>query len=235
VNPVAICRYAAHEGPGYFATYLSSRAIPWRVVKVDEGVALPAAGEVSGLAMMGGAMSVNDELPWIAPMLDLVRQCVSADLPVIGHCLGGQMLAKALGGCVTANRVKEIGWGRVEVSATPLAHDWGPHESFTGFHWHGETFELPAGATRIWSSAHCPNQAFVLGNSIGMQCHIEMTQEMIAAWCQTGRREIEHSVKRSPAVQTADEMSQNIASQLQSLHAVADRVYTRWIAGLERT
>ncbi|MES2564345.1 MAG: type 1 glutamine amidotransferase [Pseudomonadota bacterium] len=234
MKPVAICRYAAHEGPGYFATYLSNRKIPWRVVKIDEGETLPAVGEISGLAMMGGAMSVNDELPWIAPMLELVRQSVRADVPVIGHCLGGQMLAKALGARVTANPVKEIGWGRVEVSPTPLAHRWGPAESFTSFHWHGETFELPVGATRIWSSAHCANQAFVLGYSIGMQCHVEMTQEMIEAWCKTGRREIERSVKRSPVVQTVDEISDDMPAKLQSLHTVADSVYTQWIAGLER-
>lgn len=235
MKPVAICRYAAHEGPGYFATYLTSRDIPWRVVKIDEGETLPAVDEMSGLAMMGGAMSVNDDLPWIAPMLDLVRQSVSADVPIIGHCLGGQMLAKALGACVTANPVKEIGWGQVEVLTTPLAHAWGPVDAFTGFHWHGETFELPTRATRIWSSAHCVNQAFVLGNSIGMQCHVEMTQEMIATWCKTGRREIERNLKRSPAVQTADAIRHETSMRLEPLHAVADRVYTRWIAGLERT
>ena len=235
MKPVAICRYAAHEGPGYFGTWLSSHNIPWRVVKIDEGETLPAVGDMSGLAMMGGPMSVNDELPWIAPMLGLVQKSVSADVPVIGHCLGGQMLAKALGASVTANPVKEIGWGRVEVSATPLAQRWGPRVAFTSFHWHGETFELPAGTTRIWSSAHCANQAFVLGNSIGMQCHVEMTQEMIEAWCRTGRREIERNINRSPAVQTVDEINREMAAKLQSLHSVADRVYTQWSAGLDRT
>ena len=115
MKPVAICRYAPQEGPGYFATYLSVHGIPWRLVKLDKGEMLPEASAISGLAMMGGAMSVNDDLSWIAPMLDLVRSAVTKRTPVIGHCLGGQLMSKALGGEVRANPVKEIGWGEVEV------------------------------------------------------------------------------------------------------------------------
>src|SRR5687768_2537020 len=111
MKPIVICRYAPHEGPGYFATYLTQRRVPWRLVKLDERDGLPEPGEFAGLAMMGGPMSVNDDLPWMAPMLELARQSVAAGVPVIGHCLGGQLLSKALGGHVTRNAVKEIGWG----------------------------------------------------------------------------------------------------------------------------
>lgn len=235
MKPVAICRYAPHEGPGYFATYLSGRNVPWRLIKLDEGEPLPAAGSLSGLAMMGGPMSVNDDLPWIEPMLELVRQSVGMEVPVIGHCLGGQLLAKALGGRVAANPVKEIGWARVDVLDTPLAAEWGPAEAFTGFHWHGETFAPPEGAVRIWSSACCLNQAFVLGNNLGMQCHVEMTQALIATWCETGSGEIAESLSRSPAVQTVEAMLLNVAAKLETLHRVAERVYARWLGGLERS
>lgn len=233
MKPVAICRYAPHEGPGYFATYLSDRSIPWRLVRLDEGEALPGAASLSGLAMMGGPMSVNDELPWIEPMLALVRQSLSDGLPVIGHCLGGQLLAKALGGRVTRNPVKEIGWSRVNVLDTPVSAEWGPAQRFTGFHWHGETFALPDPAVRIWSSEHCANQAFVVGDSIGMQCHVEMTQELVSTWCETGAGEIEESV--GPAVQSAQAMQRDMAAQVETLHRVADRVYARWIEGLDRS
>jgi GMP synthase-like glutamine amidotransferase len=232
MKPIAICRYAPHEGPGYFATYLDARALPWRLVKLDERDPLPVPGSFSGLAMMGGAMSVNDELPWIAPMLDLVRRSVDADVPVIGHCLGGQLLSKALGGRVTPTAVKEIGWGEVRVLDTPLAALWGPAETFVSYHWHGETFAVPRGAQLIWSSAHCENQAFAVGNSIGMQCHIEMTEAMIESWCESGAAEIEESRDSSPAVQTPQEMRENMAAKLDALHRVADRVYTHWIRGL---
>jgi GMP synthase-like glutamine amidotransferase len=234
MKPVAICRYAPHEGPGYFATYLSDRGVPWRLVKVDAGDPLPVVSDLGGLAMMGGPMSVNDDLPWIPPMLELVRRSVDADVPVIGHCLGGQLFSKALGGRVSKNPMKEIGWGKVDVLDAAKGAQWGPAPSFVGFHWHGETFEIPEGATRIWSSQHCANQAFVLGNSIGMQCHVEMTQDLITAWCATGAREIEHDVGRSAGVQTAEAMHQNIEVRLESLHAVADRVYSRWVSGVDR-
>ena len=231
MKPVAILRFAPHEGPGYFATYLQRRTVPWCLVRVDEGEPLPAPSEIAGLGMMGGPMSVNDELPWISLVLDRVRECVRDDVPVIGHCLGGQLLAKALGAQVTRNAVKEIGWGRVDVSR---ACGWGPAESFLSYHWHGETFAIPQDAERIWSSPYCANQAFVLGDRhLGMQCHVEMTEELIESWCETGAGEIQRNVARSPAVQTPEAMRENLSERLEALHRVADAVYDRWIAGLK--
>jgi GMP synthase-like glutamine amidotransferase len=233
MKPVVICRYAPHEGPGYFATYLSARRIPWRVAKLDEGDPLPQTGEVAGLAMMGGPMSVNDDLPWITQMLALVRESVAANVPVIGHCLGGQLLAKAMGAAVTRNPVKEIGWGEVTASRKEAA-EWGPDGTFLSYHWHGETFGIPDDAIRIWSSAYCGNQAFVLrGRHFGMQCHIEMTEELIESWCETGMREIEGELGRNPAVQSTHEMRRDLPARLTALHAVADAVYERWSAGLK--
>jgi GMP synthase-like glutamine amidotransferase len=232
MKAVAILRFAPQEGPGYFATYLSRRRIPWSIVKVDEGEPLPGAREVAGLAMMGGAMSVNDDLPWIVPVVALVRDSVAADVPVIGHCLGGQLLSKALGGTVTRNAVKEIGWGEVTAVPTPAAAEWSLLPKFLSYHWHGETFSLPAAAVRIWSSPHCENQAFVLGRHFGMQCHIEITRELIDTWCEGGIEEIEEARSRSPAVQTPEEMRESLDARLDALHAVADRVYDRWTAGL---
>ncbi|HEX2270690.1 MAG TPA: type 1 glutamine amidotransferase [Pyrinomonadaceae bacterium] len=233
MKPVVICRFAPHEGPGYFGTYLSKRGIPWRMIRIDEGEPLPPHEAISGVAMMGGPMSVNDDLPWISPMLDLVRAAVAADVPVIGHCLGGQLLSRALGGTVTRNHVKEIGWGEVEVLDDPAAAHWGATGSFLSYHWHGETFSIPHGATRIWSSTHCANQAFVLGRHLGMQCHIEITAELIDDWCETGAQEIESNLACSAAVQTAEAMHKDLDSKLEALRAVADRVYDRWTAGLK--
>lgn len=232
MKPIVICRYAPHEGPGHFATYLSARNLPWRILKIDEGEPLPDAHEIAGLAMMGGAMSVNDRLPWISPMIALIRTCVAADVPVIGHCLGGQLLAKALGASVTRNPVKEIGWGEVQVLHTPTAALWGPTATFLSYHWHGETFSIPDGAVRVWASVHCANQAFAFGKHFGMQCHVEMTPEMIETWCETGAHEIGDNLGVSPAVQRPADMREDLAARLEALHAVADRVYDRWTAGL---
>ena len=233
MKTVAICRYAPHEGPGYFATYLSARSIGWSLIKLDEVDILPSVNDITGLAMMGGPMSANDDLPWLPGMLALIRDCVTHDVPVIGHCLGGQLLAKALGASITRNPVKEIGWGGVEVRDTPVAQAWSGCQSFLGFHWHGETFSIPTGAELIWSSAHCANQAFALGKHIGMQCHVEMTQDMIDVWCETGASEIERDVSRSPAVQTREAMHRQVDARLDRLRLVADHVYDRWASGLQ--
>jgi GMP synthase-like glutamine amidotransferase len=234
MKPVAILRHAPTEGPGHFASFLDRHAIPWRVVAIDAGEAVPAgAGGYAGLAFLGGPMSVNDELPWIAPALALIGEARERGVPVIGHCLGGQLMAKAFGGAVSANPVREIGWGEVRVAGTPAARDWfGDIDAFTSFHWHGETFSIPAGASRIAGSRWCANQAFVLGPHLGMQCHVEMTAEMVELWCRAGARELERHAGAS--VQSAAAIRAALPERIAALHAVADRLYTRWIAGLAR-
>ena len=236
MNPVAIFQHFRTEGPGYFATFLERHGIPWRLVRIDAGEAVPAgAGAFSGLVFMGGPMSVNDDLPWIAPVLALIRDGVAAGVPVLGHCLGGQLMSKALGGTISPNPVKEIGWGEVAIVQDAQAQRWFGHAgaAFQSFHWHGETFTIPPGAQRLASSAYCANQAFALGPHLGMQCHIEMTPEMIASWCETGAREITRS-SDSPGVQQVAQIEADLASRLPALHAVADGVYARWIENLKR-
>ncbi len=232
MKPVAIFRHSPTEGPGYFATYLDAHGLPWQLVKLDEGEAVPAAPDAyAGLCFMGGPMSVNDELPWIAPVLSLIRAAVAKDIPVIGHCLGGQLMSKALGGVVSRNPVKEIGWGTVRMDAAPEAAHWfGDALEFLSFHWHGETFTIPQGAVRLASSTWCPNQAFALGPHIGMQCHVEMTPELIRSWCRDWEKEL---VSRAGAsVQTPDQMLYAMEEKVRELHAVADRLYDRWVRGL---
>ena len=233
MKPVAIFRTSPSEGPGYFATYLERRSIPWKLVKLDAGEAVPRdARRFSGLCFMGGPMSVNDPLPWIAPALELIRDAVRKDVPVLGHCLGGQLMSRAFGGEVRPNKVKEIGWGEVRVCDNAVARAWlGEERAFASFHWHGETFSIPPGATRILENEHCANQAFVIGKHLGMQCHVEMTPELIGEWLATGAQEIAES--RSPAVQRPAEIEKGLAG-LDALHQVADRLYDRWAAGLSR-
>jgi GMP synthase-like glutamine amidotransferase len=235
MNPVAVFRTARSEGPGYFATYLERRSMPLRLVALDEGASVPRdARRFSGLVFMGGPMSVNDELPWIAPALELIRDAVRKDVPVLGHCLGGQLMAKAFGGAVGPSPVKEIGWGEVRVAPSQLAREWlGEIPAFESFHWHGETFSIPPGATRVLEGAHCANQAFALGRHFGMQCHVEMTEEMVELWLRGGADEI-RAAAASPAVQKPEEIRRDLAVRLEALHAVAERIYERWTEGLPR-
>ena len=234
MKPIAIFRHARSEGPGYFATYLERKALPWTLIAMDTGEPVPKnVREFSGIAFMGGPMSVNDPLPWIPPLLELVREAVRKDVPLIGHCLGGQLMSKALGGIVSANPVKEIGWGEVRISDNALARAWfGGIEPFTSFHWHGETFTIPPGGTRIAASAYCANQGFVVGKHLGLQCHVEMTAELIRSWYTGGRQEIDES--DSPGVQTPEQMEVDMDVRLTNLNHVADRLYDRWITGLAK-
>lgn len=236
MNPVAIFRFFRTEGPGYFATYLSRRGIPWRLVTVDAGAPVPDDPHAfSGIALMGGPMSVNDDLPWIAAVLSLIRAAAGADIPVIGHCLGGQLLAKAMGGVVTRNPVKEIGWGRVDLETAADARRWFGADvtSFDSFHWHGETFSVPPGGVRLASSAYCANQAFAAGPHLGMQFHLEMTPELIRSWCNDWEKEVARLAQRVPSVQTPTEMTERVDEKTNALNAIADRVYERWVAGLK--
>ena len=109
MKPIAIFRHASQEGPGYLAEFLDEREIPWQLIAIDAGAAVPSGVDAfAGLVFMGGPMSVNDDLPWIPPVLALIRDAVAGDIPVLGHCLGGQLISRALGGTVSRNPVKEV-------------------------------------------------------------------------------------------------------------------------------
>ena len=183
MRPIAVFRFSPTEGPAYFADWLDRNAIPWTVVAVDAGAPVPADPRAfSGIAMMGGPMSVNDDAPWVAPLCALLRAAVAADVPVIGHCLGGQLLAQALDAPVTRAPAPEMGWIDVRTTDASARDEWfGGRESFTTFQWHYDTFALPAGATRVLTNSFNANQAYIVdGRHIGFQCHIEMTRELVA-------------------------------------------------------
>ena len=236
MKPVAIFRYARTEGPGHFATFLAENGLDFSLVRLDEGEPVPASIDgFSGLGFMGGPMSANDEFPWTQPVLALMRKAVDKQVPVIGHCLGGQMLSRAAGGVVSRNPVKEIGWVPVQVEDSPLADEWFGDEldGFPSFQWHEDTFTIPPGAERILTGATCPNQAYVLdGRHLGMQCHVEVNAEMIDTWCRIGISDIDENIGKSPAVQDAVTIRQLMASHLPLLSATATRLYSRWIQGL---
>src|SRR5437762_2506545 len=180
-------------------------------------------------------MSVTDDLPWIAPAVEIIRDAVRKDVPLLGHCLGGQLVSKALGGRVRANPVKEIGWGEVRVADNEVAREWlGDLQSFLSFHWHGETFSIPPGATRVMENTHCANQAFALGKHFGMQCHVEMSDELVKSWLATGNEEIQ-AARTSTAVHDPAEITRELGPRLAALNEVANRIYDRWVEGLSKS
>ena len=235
MKPIAILRFAAADGPAYFADFLNEAGQPWIEVRIDQGQAVPAAAsQFAGLGLMGGPMSVNDPLPWIPTVLTLIQDAVAKGIPLIGHCLGGQLMSKALGGSVSRNpNGKEIGWHPLHVLDPMLAEEWlGSAAGFDVFHWHGETFTLPEGACWLARSARCDHQAFVLGPHIGMQFHIEMNDSTIAEWCAGGKREIDAARKKPdhhPAVMAADTIAMITPVALPRMRAAARHLYQRWL------
>jgi len=232
MRPVAIFRFSPTEGPGYFGEWLDAHALPKRLIALDQGDSVPRDPRVfAGIAMMGGPMSANDDLPWSAPLAEFIRGAVKADVPVLGHCLGGQILARSLGARVARTPTPEIGWGEVRVLDAGQARAWfGGREAFTTFQWHYEIFDLPPAATRVLTNPHNPDQAFVAGKHIGFQCHIEMTRAMVEAWCRTGASELPARTQ-GPAQSEAD-MFVDLDARLAALARVADDVYARWAQGL---
>lgn len=232
MQEILIFRHAPHEGPGYLADYLDRQHLPWRLIRIDQNDPIPSSIDgVSGLVFMGGPMSVNDPLPWIPRVTKLIQQAVAADVPVLGHCLGGQLISKALGGAITKNPVKEIGWLPVSRVDSPTAKPWLDElpATFEVFHWHGEIFSIPPGATRLLASSDCANQAFVIGNSLAFQCHIEMTGEMVREWARLGADDL---APLCATVQNPQAMTAELDRRIERLQGIADKFYDRWIQGL---
>ena len=227
--PIWIFRHIAHEGPGYLSDVLDRYGIHYVVIEVDNGAPIPSDTlGCSGLVFMGGPMSVNDDLPWIEPELALIRLAVEQQLPVLGHCLGAQLISKALGGSIDANHTKEIGWLDVERIDGPIAQSWLDElpQRFEVFHWHGEKFSIPAQASGILKSDHCDFQAFALDNVLALQCHVEMTSETVPLWADVGANEI---TQPSPTVQSKATMMLDLDARITAQQQVANALYTRWL------
>jgi GMP synthase-like glutamine amidotransferase len=200
-------QHVRFEGLGSIAAWLEAHRARVTTSRLFEDPRLPDAGGLDWLIVMGGPMSVNDEVlhPWLRAEKRLIAEAISRGLTVLGICLGAQLIASALGARVYRHTQPEIGWFPVErtVPRWPGGPaNWLPH-TCTVFHWHGETFDLPPGTQQIARSAACENQAFAAGTRIiGLQFHPEATPESARAMIEAGRGELVHG----PTVQREEEI-----------------------------
>jgi len=231
MNPVAILQHEPSQGPGYLTEFMRHQGIPVVVFQASQGDLPRLAGDYSGIVVLGSNRSVNDGLAWIEAELALVQQAIARDVPVLGHCFGGQLLARALGARVTRNAWPNIGWSRLSV--TPAArHLFGGLTHAETFNWHYDTFEIPSGATRALFGMHCLNKGFVKGKHLGFQSHLEVTEDSVRAWCRESRHEFDQA--QGPAVQPEAEVLRCLPERTARLHGVAHGVYREWIRGLRR-
>jgi GMP synthase (glutamine-hydrolysing) len=186
---VLVLQHVACEPPGEFEDVLTERGARIHRVELDEGEPLPQGRSFDAIVAMGGPMSVNDEaeLPWLVGEKALIRDAVESGTPFWGACLGVQLLASSLGARVYAGETPEVGVLSVELTdegrADPVFAGLPPQ--FPTLQWHGDTFDLPAGAVRLASSPAYPNQAFRYGpRAYGVQFHVEVSEAMAAEWGQ---------------------------------------------------
>lgn len=233
MKPVAIIQNDAYDGPSYFATWLQDQGIDLEVFSMFDGHTLPPAlTGYSGLCILGGPMSANDPLAYYPGLMHLVHEAVGNRQPVIGHCLGGQLLSRALGGTVQASAAVEIGWSQLE-PVHDTASAWFGAQPLQLFQWHSESFSIPPHATQLLRGSHCANQAYeVDGIHLGMQFHCEVDLPKLQSWLDLGAEEMLTST--SPGVQTPQVILQTLEADLARSQRIADCIYTRWAQGLSR-
>ena len=220
---VVAFRHGPWDGLGLIAGVLDNHGIAWAYADLYSAPARENGIEdADALILLGGSMSANDDLPFIHREIEYIHSAVHSRKPVLGICLGAQLIAKALGSKVYPNGKKEIGWEPVTFDASAqndaLFHG---HHSEMIFHWHGETFDLPQGAELLASSSACRNQAFRFGDRVyGLQFHLEVTPVMISQWCQE-----DEACGKGEVTQAIDSLANSARAT-----EVAQLIFGRWCA-----
>jgi GMP synthase-like glutamine amidotransferase len=231
---VLVLQHLHEDGPGVLGQWLDAQGVSWQVRCAQAGEAYPDS--VSGyraLAVLGGAWSANDDRPTLRQAEALIREADALGLPVLGHCLGGQLLAKALGGRVATHHTPEIGWLPITHTGSASAREWlGEATDAVVYQWHSDSFvELPPGAELLASSSTCAHQAFALRQHLGMQFHIEITPAKIQDWLEEpGQAYPVNVLLHRNSVQDPASMNAATALYQSRSEAMAERIYRAWRA-----
>ena len=233
MSKLLVCQHVAYEILGTLNPLFKSAGFRIRYVNFGRHPhAQPTLDGYRGLVLLGGPMNVDevDEHPHLETEVRLVRQAVERGIPILGICLGAQLIAKALDARVEPNCEKEIGWYDLKVTPEarrdPLLSHFADTEKI--FQWHGDTFEIPRGAVHLASSPACANQAFRHGDNVyGFQFHLEVDEPMIHRWLEVPvhRREIESlNGKVCP-----DRIRHQTATHLERLKELSERTFGEFV------
>jgi len=195
--------------------------------QTKEYIRFIADRRLKAVAVMGGGMSVNDPLPWLDEEIAALRHLIKRDIPLIGHCLGGQLLARALGAEVRRLPYTEAGWQPMrKLTDSPWLEHVG--DEFPIYQWHSDSFAIPQGATRLLASPWCDNQAFSWGHKVlGLQGHPEMTEALIHHWLETAGHLLDDGQdSQEERAVSISELPRKIAA----LKQVAEGFYRHWLA-----
>ena len=230
---VLVFRHVPWEGPHRILNAFGDR--PVQVVDVLEpGAVLPPVEDVAASIVMGGPMSVNDadRSPQLRAEIDWLEQALAIDLPMLGVCLGSQLIARALGAEVYAAPVKEIGWAPVDITDTtdPLLGALSP--SRTVLHWHGEVFDTPPGATALARSAQTECQAFRAGRAWGLLFHAEADRRLVDGWLD--QPEMAEEAEEALGNDAAERLRADAARAEPDLLVASDALFARFAAEASR-
>ena len=226
---IDVLQHVPFEGPAGITTWAKTRGIQLRIHRLDQGAPLPNVTDIDRLIVLGGPMSTTDPLPWLEPERSLIRETLAAGRPILGICLGAQQIAAALGAKVYPHSVKEIGWFPVAKQTPNNTNILASlPDRFDAFHWHGDTFDLPTGATSLAASDHCTNQAFCVGTATALQFHLESTRESVQLLVDNCKNELIDI----PYVQTAQQMLHPNAP-FQALEDNLSRALDAWASGYQ--
>jgi GMP synthase-like glutamine amidotransferase len=229
---VHFIQHVHFESPGYLLQWATEQHYEISFTKIYEAVTFPAVESIDWLVIMGGPMGVyeEDKHPWLKAEKAFIKSVIDAGKKVLGVCLGSQLIAEVAGAKVYSNKEKEIGWWPVRkvAEANGLSLTAALPDELMTFHWHGDTFDLPVGATHLFATAVCPHQGYLLGrNVVGLQFHPEATPELIHAMIEHGQNEL----VMAPHIQTATTMQGLIVKYAAAQHqhlAVFLRAFLAW-------
>jgi len=214
---VIVIMHIESEGRGTIEDFLKSVQATYRIVKLYAKDLLPShISDLDAIITMGGPMNVyeEDKYPFLQDEIDFLQKAIKAKIPILGICLGAQMIARACGATIKKSPLKELGWHDVSLTEAGVGDDhfYGLSKILQLLQWHEDMFELPSAASLLATSKGCPHQAFRCNNAYGLQFHIEINREMLCEW-------FADSKQRDWIICQFDHMKHDIARQAQRIYS----------------